>query len=56
MKTFVNILDMENKKINSLKILANKIRNHALDMTSRGSSSHIGSVFFNCGYFSLFIW
>ena len=36
---------MENKKINSLKILANKIRNHALDMTSRGSSSHIGSVF-----------
>ena len=32
-------------EINKLKILANKIRNHALDMTSRGSSSHIGSVF-----------
>jgi transketolase len=36
---------MEISKIQSLKILANKIRNHSLDMTSRGGSSHIGSVF-----------
>mgnify|MGYP003688232127 CR=1 FL=1 len=35
---------MENK-IKKLEILANKIRNHVLDMTSEGSSSHIGSVF-----------
>jgi transketolase len=35
---------MENK-IKKLEILANKIRNHALDMTSEGSSSHIGSIF-----------
>ncbi len=28
-----------------LEVLANNIRNHALDMTSKGSSSHIGSVF-----------
>jgi len=32
-------------EIKNLEILANKIRNHALDMTSEGSSSHIGSVF-----------
>ena len=32
-------------KNNKLKILANNIRNHALDMTSKGSSPHIGSVF-----------
>lgn len=32
-------------KNNRIKILANKIRNHTLDMTSNGSSSHIGSVF-----------
>jgi len=36
---------MKNSELTSLEILANKIRNHALDMTSRGSSSHIGSVF-----------
>ena len=35
---------MENK-IKKLEFLANKIRNHVLDMTSEGSSSHIGSVF-----------
>ena len=35
---------MKNKII-KLEILANKIRNHVLDMTSKGSSSHIGSVF-----------
>tara|TARA_B100002052_G_scaffold287832_1_gene303216 strand:- start:3883 stop:4701 length:819 start_codon:yes stop_codon:yes gene_type:complete len=32
-------------ELEKLKTLANKIRNHALDMTSKGSSSHIGSVF-----------
>ena len=32
-------------KIKELELLANRIRNHALDMTSNGSSSHIGSVF-----------
>lgn len=31
--------------IKKLEILAKNIRNHALDMTSRGSSSHIASVF-----------
>lgn len=35
---------MENN-VTQLKILANRIRNHALDMTSKGSSSHIASVF-----------
>ncbi len=36
---------MEISKIQFLKSLANKVRNHALDMTSRGGSSHIASVF-----------
>jgi transketolase len=36
---------MEISKIENLEILANKVRNHALDMTSRGGSSHIASVF-----------
>ncbi len=36
---------MDIKKIQSLELLANKIRNHALDMTSKGGSSHIASVF-----------
>jgi len=36
---------MDINKIKILQDLANKIRNHALDMTSRGGSSHIASVF-----------
>ncbi len=36
---------MEVSKIKNLEILANKIRKHVLDMTSKGGSSHIGSVF-----------
>ena len=36
---------MEISKISSLELLANKIRNHALDMTSKGGSSHIASIF-----------
>lgn len=36
---------MEVSKIQFLESLANKVRNHALDMTSRGGSSHIASVF-----------
>lgn len=36
---------MDPKKIEFLQNLANKIRNHALDMTSKGGSSHIASVF-----------
>ena len=36
---------MEISKIELLESLANKVRNHALDMTSRGGSSHIASVF-----------
>jgi transketolase len=36
---------MENSKIEFLKSLAKKVRIHALDMTSRGGSSHIASVF-----------
>jgi transketolase len=36
---------MEISKIQFLESLANKVRNHALDMTSRGGSSHIASVF-----------
>ncbi len=36
---------MEISKIQFLEALANKVRNHALDMTSRGGSSHIASVF-----------
>lgn len=36
---------MEINKIKSLEKLANKIRNHALVMTSKGGSSHIASVF-----------
>ena len=36
---------MEINNFKRLEILANKIRNHVLDMTSKGSSSHIGSVF-----------
>lgn len=36
---------MEFDKINHIKSLANKVRNHALDMTSLGGSSHIASVF-----------
>ena len=35
---------MEISKIEFLGSLANKVRNHALDMTSRGGSSHIASV------------
>ena len=31
--------------VKSIELLANKIRNHALDMTSNGGSSHIASVF-----------
>ena len=38
-------MKINNEKLKKLKLLANNIRNHALDMTSRGSSSHIGSVF-----------
>ena len=30
-----------NKK---LELFANKIRNHVVDMTSRGNSSHVGSA------------
>jgi transketolase len=40
-----NIIIMEVSKIKNLEILANKIRKHVLDMTSKGGSSHIGSVF-----------
>lgn len=36
---------MEVDKINEITTLANKVRNHALDMTSLGGSSHIASVF-----------
>lgn len=36
---------MEINEISTLELLSNKIRNHALDMTSRGGSSHIASVF-----------
>ena len=36
---------MEISKIQYLESLANKVRNHALDMTSIGGSSHIASVF-----------
>jgi transketolase len=36
---------MEISKFKILESLANKVRNHALDMTSRGGSSHIASVF-----------
>ena len=36
---------MKETKYLMLKILANKIRNHVLEMTSKGGSSHIASVF-----------
>lgn len=45
MKQLENITIMEINKIQFLESLANKVRNHVLDMTSRGGSSHIASVF-----------
>ena len=36
---------MEVSIVKSIELLANKIRHHALDMTSNGGSSHIASVF-----------
>lgn len=36
---------MEDKEVIALKLLSNKVRNHVLDMTSFGGSSHIASVY-----------